>query len=66
MPAYSPDLNPIEQVFAKLKALFRKTDPRTIEASCRNPTVCRPIDSPLQRTLNVRDTCTADLQMDRH
>ena len=24
LPAYSPDLNPIEQVFAKLKALLRK------------------------------------------
>ena len=24
LPAYSPDLNPIEQVFAKLKALLRR------------------------------------------
>jgi transposase len=31
LPRYSPDLNPIEQVFAKLKTLLRKTDPRTIE-----------------------------------
>jgi len=31
LPRYSPDLNPIEQVFAKLKALLRRTDPRTIE-----------------------------------
>ena len=30
-PRYSPDLNPIEQVFAKLKTLLRKTDPRTTE-----------------------------------
>jgi transposase len=35
LPRYSPDLNPIEQVFAKLKALLRKTDPRTIEATWR-------------------------------
>lgn len=28
LPAYSPDLNPIEQVFAKLKALIRKAEPR--------------------------------------
>ena len=28
LPAYSPDLNPIEQVFAKLKALLRKAAPR--------------------------------------
>ena len=31
----SPDLNPIEQVFAKLKTLLRKTDPRTTEAAWR-------------------------------
>lgn len=32
LPPYSPDLNPIEQVFAKLKALLRKTAARTKEA----------------------------------
>ena len=36
LPRYSPDLNPIEQVFAKLKTLLRKTDPRTTEATWRN------------------------------
>ncbi len=35
LPPYSPDLNPIEQVFAKLKALLRKADERTIEATWR-------------------------------
>jgi transposase len=35
LPRYSPDLNPIEQVFAKLKTLLRKLDPRTIEATWR-------------------------------
>ena len=29
LPPYSPDLNPIEQVFAKLKALLRKAGART-------------------------------------
>jgi transposase len=29
-----PDLNPIEQVFAKLKHLLRKAAPRTVEAVC--------------------------------
>jgi transposase len=29
LPAYSPDLNPIEQLFAKLKALLRKAAART-------------------------------------
>lgn len=36
LPRYSTDLNPIEQVFAKLKTLPRKTDPRTTEATWRN------------------------------
>jgi transposase len=31
LPPYSPDLNPIEQVFAKLKALLRKAKERTVE-----------------------------------
>src|SRR5437762_1038680 len=33
LPPYSPDLNPIEQVFAKLKTLLRKADERTSEAT---------------------------------
>jgi transposase len=32
LPSYSPDFNPIEQFFAKLKALLRKVAARTIEA----------------------------------
>jgi transposase len=32
LPPYSPDLNPIENAFAKLKALLRKAAERTIEA----------------------------------
>ena len=32
LPPYSPDLNPIEQVFAKLKALLRKAAARTKDA----------------------------------
>jgi transposase len=32
LPPYSPDLNPIEQLFAKLKALLRKAAQRTIQA----------------------------------
>ena len=35
LPPYSPDLNPIEQVFAKIKTLLRKADPRTVEATWR-------------------------------
>src|SRR5208282_1314208 len=32
LPAYSPDLNPIEQVFSKLKALLRRMAIRTVDA----------------------------------
>ena len=32
LPPYSPDLNPIEQFFAKLKALLRKAAARTRDA----------------------------------
>ncbi len=50
LPPYSPDLNPIEQVFAKLKALLRAKAIRTIEAlwnalgsitQCVSPQECR-------------------------
>jgi transposase len=49
LPAYSPDLNPIEQTFAKMKTLLRKTDARTIDETwrtigtlldCFTPTEC--------------------------
>jgi transposase len=32
LPSYSPDLNPIEQVFAKLKEALRAAAARTTEA----------------------------------
>lgn len=32
LPKYSPDLNPIEQLFAKLKTLLRKAGAQTIDA----------------------------------
>lgn len=34
-PPYSPDLNPIEQVFAKLKHLTHNAAPRTVEGAWR-------------------------------
>lgn len=36
LPPYSPDLNPIEQVFAKLKHLLLKARARAVEARWRN------------------------------
>lgn len=35
LPPYSPDLNPIEQVFAKLKTLLRKAAERSVDAVWR-------------------------------
>ena len=35
LPPYSPDLNPIEQVFAKLKHLLRRSQERTTEDTWR-------------------------------
>jgi transposase len=32
LPPYSPDFNPIEQAFAKLKAILRKAAARTLDA----------------------------------
>ena len=34
LPPYSPDLNPIELAFAKLKAFFRAARPRTFDHLC--------------------------------
>ena len=35
LPPYSPDLNPIKQVFAKLKHLLRDAQPRNVDATWR-------------------------------
>ena len=35
LPPYSPDLNPIEQMFAKLKHLLRDAQPRDVETTWR-------------------------------
>lgn len=34
LPPYSPDFNPIENAFAKLKAMLRKAAARTVESLC--------------------------------
>jgi transposase len=50
VPPYSPDLNPIEMVFAKIKSILRKKALRTVEAlwrelgeitKCVSPTECQ-------------------------
>ncbi|MGZ5001015.1 MAG: transposase [Methylomonas sp.] len=42
LPPYSSDLNPIEQVFAKLKALLSKAAERTNDKLCQ--TICQVLD----------------------
>jgi transposase len=46
LPPYSPDLNPIEQVFAKLKHLLRKASERTIENTWRRAGTLLDLFSP--------------------
>ena len=58
LPPYSPDLNPIEQVFAKLKTLLRKADERSIEATCGRSDRCSAtsIPSNAPTTSETQDT----------
>jgi transposase len=35
LPPYSPDLNPIEQLFSKIKAMLRKAAERTVAGLLR-------------------------------
>lgn len=60
LPAYSPDLNPIEQLFAKLKALLRKIAAYTLEnAAFTVRSLCKSIASCLDQI--SRAECTAYL-----
>lgn len=51
LPKYSPDLNPIEMSFSKLKAFLRKVSERTVEGLCRRIGSFIPCFSP-QECLN--------------
>jgi transposase len=53
LPAYSPDLNPIEQLFARLKSFLRKMKARTVEK------LWRAISSFLKKV--SKDECKAYL-----
>ncbi len=50
LPKYSPDLNPIEQVFSKLKHLLRKAQARSydglLSAVARSSTHTPPTNAP--------------------
>lgn len=48
LPPYSPDLNPIEQLFAKLKHLMRAAEQRTVEATWRKAGAILDLVSPTE------------------
>ena len=55
LPPYSPDLNPIEQVFAKLKLLLRKAAERTVEDTWRRIGVLLDAFPPLECAAYLRN-----------
>jgi transposase len=56
LPPYSPDLNPIEQLFAKLKHLLRKAEARTVEATWRKVGNLLDLFSPAECANYLRNT----------
>ena len=46
LPPYSPDFNPIEKMFSKLKALLRKAAQRTVEGLWNAIADCIPLVTP--------------------
>jgi transposase len=56
LPPYSPDLNPIEQLFAKLKHLMRKAQERTHEATWRKVGELLDLVSPTECTNYLRNS----------
>jgi transposase len=46
LPQYSPDFNPIEQGFSKVKSKLRKAAERTIKGLCRNRLDCTLLQYP--------------------
>jgi transposase len=62
-PKYSPDMNPIEQVFAKLKHLLRKAAARSVSKasarqSARSSGRLRPTNAPSISKTQVMDAQT--------
>ncbi len=63
LPPYSPDFNPIEQAFAKLKALLRKAAARSVDAS--GPPSPRPSSASLQQNAQTSSPTQDMNQIDR-
>ena len=59
LPPYSPDLNPIERAFCKLKAGLRKAAERTVDGLC--PVIGKPVDAfPPPECANAFASCGYD------
>ena len=56
LPPYSPDLNPIEQAFAKLKAFLRAARPRTFDEVCRWTAAALPLFSAAECLAYLRNS----------
>ena len=56
LPPYSPDLNPIEMAFAKLKAFLRAARPRTFDQVLELVAIALPLFTP-QECLNFVRHC---------
>src|SRR5262245_63975224 len=54
LPPYSPDLNPIELAFAKLKAFFRAIRPRTFDHVCELTAAAQALSLPAECAINFR------------
>ena len=50
LPAFSPDMNPIEKAFSKLKAFLRKIAERTVQILLRALKTCAEIFKPSECT----------------
>jgi transposase len=53
LPPYSPDFNPIELAFAKLKAFFRAAHPRNFEQVCSLIAIARALHAQRMRGLRT-------------
>ena len=64
LPAYSPDLNPIEKGFAKIKAHLRKPEPRSREAlwNQNRPHRSRLYPKRMRQLPSTRRLCTLSLK----
>src|SRR5690606_22813163 len=63
LPPYSPDLNPIEMAFAKLKAHLRKAAERSIPALWnRIGSILDLLSRPMHQLLQSRRLCVISIQ----